>query len=26
LSLHALLLVPSIIDNVYRLVTRGGRK
>jgi hypothetical protein len=26
LSLHALLLVPSIIDNVYRLVTREGRK
>ena len=26
LSLHALLLVPSIIDNVYRLVMRDGRK
>jgi anti-sigma factor RsiW len=26
LSLHALLLVPSIIDNVYGLVTRDGRK
>jgi len=26
LSLHVLLLVPSIIDNVYRLVTRDGRK
>jgi anti-sigma factor RsiW len=26
LSLHALMFVPSIIDNVYRLVTRGGRK
>jgi anti-sigma factor RsiW len=26
MSLHTLLLVPSIIDNVYRLVTRDGRK
>ncbi|MDH4270391.1 MAG: zf-HC2 domain-containing protein [Candidatus Aminicenantes bacterium] len=26
LSLHALLFVPSIIDNVYRLVRRGGRR
>jgi anti-sigma factor RsiW len=26
LSLHALLLVPSIIDDIYRLVHRGGRK
>lgn len=26
LSLHALLFVPSIVDNVYRLVRRGGRR
>jgi len=26
LSLHALLFVPSIIDNVYRLVRRAGRR
>ena len=26
LSLHALLFVPSIIDNIYRLVRRGGRR
>jgi anti-sigma factor RsiW len=26
LSLHTLLFVPSIIDNVYRLVRRGGRR
>ena len=25
-SLHALLFVPSIIDNIYRLVRRGGRR
>jgi len=25
LSLHTLLFVPSIIDNIYRL-TRGGRE
>jgi predicted anti-sigma-YlaC factor YlaD len=26
LSLHALLLVPSIIDNICRIVQRGGRR
>jgi anti-sigma factor RsiW len=26
LALHALLFVPSIIDNIYRLVRRGGRR
>lgn len=26
LSLHALLFVPSIVDNVYRIVRRGGRR
>jgi anti-sigma factor RsiW len=26
LSLHALLFVPSIIDNIYRLVRRDGRR
>jgi len=26
LSLHALLFVPSIIENVYRLVRRAGRR
>ena len=26
LSLHALLFVPSIIDNIYWLVRRGGRR
>jgi len=26
LSLHALMFVPSIIDNIYQLVRRGGRK
>jgi hypothetical protein len=26
LSLHALLFVPSIIDNIYRLVRREGRR
>ena len=26
LSLHALMLVPSIIDNVYQLVRRRGRR
>ena len=26
LSLHALMFVPSIIDNIYRLVRRGGRR
>ena len=26
LSLHALLFVPSIIDNIYRLFRRGGRR
>jgi anti-sigma factor RsiW len=25
-SLHSLLFVPSIIDNIYRLVERGGRR
>jgi len=24
LSLHALLFVPSIIDNIYRIIRRGG--
>jgi hypothetical protein len=26
LSLQALMFVPSIIDNLYRLVTRAGRR
>jgi len=26
LSLHALMFVPSIIDNIYQLVRRGGRR
>jgi len=26
LSLHALIFVPLIIDNIYRLVRRGGRR
>ena len=26
LSLHALIFVPSIIDNIYQLVRRRGRK
>ncbi len=26
LSLHALIFVPSIIDNIYRLVRGGGRR
>ncbi len=26
LSLHTLIFVPSIIDNIYRLVRRGGRR
>ena len=26
LSLHALVFVPSIVDNIYRLVRRGDRK
>ncbi len=26
LSLHALIFVPSIIDNIYRLVRSGGRR
>ena len=26
LSLHALIFVPSIIDNIYQLVRRGGRR
>lgn len=26
LSLHALLLVPSIIDDIYQLVQKGGRR
>jgi anti-sigma factor RsiW len=26
LSLHALLFVPSIIDNIYQLMRRGGRR
>jgi len=26
LSLYALIFIPSIIDNIYRLVRRGGRR